>query len=231
MWYCVVVRLKYKNGRNVCGNYVHTLIYRVTLSAMQSIVILLLVNCLGTPLAPTITDIKLIETKNINDKSYSLTFSWEAEQNELRPINTFSGTITPINKRKNRSISPSGRRVEAEDENSNLLPAMYSFTVDNNTNEYTVEDILFVREYKVEVCSHNTRGVNCSTPVNYNIGVEDEEEDNDLPAGVIVSIVFMVIFILIFCCLCFICLLCFWCWPSEWRSYYPERKGKIEKST
>ena len=170
----------------------------------------------GIPLAPVITDIKLVETGSAGvNKSYNLTIFWEANEEELRPIHTFTGTV-------------SLQQLVSSSDDGGAGP--YSFSVDSNTTSYSVGDVAVAREYTVRVCSQNDHGINCSDPTSYLPFTlepdEVEREKEGLPAGVIVSIVLLVVIVLVSCCLCCLCLcLCCFC-PSLWRSYHPSRTGQ-----
>lgn len=182
----------------------------------------------GTPLAPVITEVKLLEDSR-GDKLYNLTFSWEPRREDLRPIDSFSGTVTP---------QPSSR--QADDSVVDQQPKLYSFSIDNTTTKHSIIDIQLAGQYTVQVCSRNKLGFNCSVPKTYPVSVlppspgevgshEEHGDDDDgdgLPAGVIVAIVMLVLLVLLCCCLFLICLFFCICWCSdEWRNYHPEKKG------
>lgn len=179
----------------------------------------------GTPLAPVITEVKLLEDSS-DDKRYNLSVSWETKPEELRPITSFSGTVTLINP---------AEKVDVNTEQDNIIspPTVYTFTVDGNTTQYTVIDVPLAEEYTVEVCSHNRFGENCSDPATYprnailiapnRVGTDD---DDGLPAGAIAAIVLLVIAVLLCCCVLIWCLLLFFfCYCDDWRSYHPEKRG------
>ena len=163
----------------------------------------------GTPLAPVITEIKLVETDSDGgNKTHNLSLSWEATVEELRPIDSFAGTVTPH---------------ELIEETPGA-PQPYSFSVNGNTTSYSVGDVELARRYTVEVCSENRQGQNCTT-VTYS-PFTSEQEDSGLPVGVVVSIVLVVVLVLVTCCLFCLCLCLCCCCPSLWRSYHPQTKGQ-----
>ena len=178
----------------------------------------------GTPLAPVITDIKLLESDRDDgqSKSYNLTFSWKVTLDELRPVDFFTGTLTLRGVRDTNSSSDGDGKSNSKS---------YNFTVDGNTTtEYTVVGVEPASEYTVTVCAWNSRGSNCSLPGTHSSkvgGVKEDEEDDGLPAGVIVSIVLLVVFVLVCCCLCCLCFCLFCCKfkLSDWISYRPEKRG------
>lgn len=188
------------------------------------------ITCTGTPLAPVITEVKLLEDSG-DDKSYNLSFSWETKPEELRPITSFSGTVT---------LSSPAEKDDENTEQDNIISqpsTVYTFTVDGNTTQHTIVDIPLAEEYTVEVCSHNRFGVNCSDPATYPDSdtspgpnrvknVDDDDDDDGLPAGAIAAIVLLVIAVLLCCCVLIWCLLLFiCCYCDEWRSYLPEKRG------
>ena len=174
----------------------------------------------GTPLAPVITDIKLLESDRDDgqSKSYNLTFSWKVTLDELRPVGFFMGTLTLRGVRDTNSSSDGDGKSNSKS---------YNFTVDGNTTtEYTVVGVEPASEYTVTVCAWNSRGSNCSLPGTHSSKVGGVKEDG-LPAGVIVSIVLLVVFVLVCCCLCCLCFCLFCCKfkLSDWISYRPEKRG------
>lgn len=185
----------------------------------------------GTPLAPVITEVKLLEDSS-DDKSYNLSFSWETKPEELRPITSFSVTVT---------LSSPAEKDDENTEQDNIISqpsTVYMFTVDGNTTQHTIVDIPLAEEYTVEVCSHNRFGVNCSDPATYPgnatspgpsrvKNVDDDDDDDGLPAGAIAAIVLLVIAVLFCCCVLIWCLLLFFCCYCDelWRSYHPEKRG------
>ena len=159
------------------------------------------------------------------NKSYDLTLSWKATATDLRPIDSFFITIIA-----------GGRQTEENGNIVNRPPKTYDSSVDGNTTQYTVIDILLADEYIVQVCSQNRQGMNCSasmtyTPPTSGLGMPEDRDRDELPAGAILAIVFLVLFVLCFGC-CFLLLFCFiCCWPDEWRSYHPKKKGKLHTLT
>ena len=219
--YRVVCLIPYKELVYLLSCHTHTLVHTHTYTHLCIIMVLYFPYNVpsGIPLAPVITGVKLQESST--DKSYNLTISWEARQDEVRPIHIFTGSVvlTPL------------RHPVAVFDPSNVV---YGFTVDNNTNEFTIVDVELAPFYRIEVCARNSLGFTCSDARFYAVvdgsitlirdGVQ-EQRDSDLPAGVIVAIVMLVLFVILACCLGFICLLLFFCCCDEWRSYYPESRG------
>lgn len=196
----------------------------------------------GTPLAPSITDIKLLPQE---DGKYNLTFAWSAEVEELRPIDSFSGTIMARNvleeeeeaKQKRESRGEERRRKRATKDEVVSLSPVYSFRVDTDTMEYTVVNVRLAEEYLVEVCSHNKLGFNCSAPETLSSGflkggVTVDEEDDGLAPGVIVGIVILLLLVLLCCCFFCFCLFFFLCcYREDEKAYYPEEKGELSPCT
>ena len=191
----------------------------------------------GTPLAPRITDVKLLPQE---DGKYNLTFAWSAKVEVLRPIDSFTGTVTARNllekeegERKRESAGEERRREREteEDEVVSQTPP-YSFQVDSNTTEHTVVAVRLAEEYVVQVCSNNKLGFNCSAPVTHSSGflrggVTVDEESDELAPGVIVAIV--ILLLLVLCCCCFFCFGLFFflfCYREDEKAYYPEEKGQ-----
>ena len=180
----------------------------------------------GTPLAPVITEIKLLEggRDGQKTKSYNLTFLWEVTADELRPVDFFTGTVTLHGVKETNSTGGSDGKPKR-----GRLSKSYNFTVDDgNTTEFSLVDVELAEEYTVTVCSWNSRGSNCSIPGSHSLGlgeVRDDDDDDGLPAGVIVSIVLLVLSILICCCLCCLCFCLCCCKISDWINYHPEKRG------
>lgn len=189
----------------------------------------------GTPLAPHVTDIKLLQQE---DGKYNLTFAWSAKVEDLRPIDFFTGTVTAVNvlekeegEQKRESEGEEGRRRRATDDEVVSLTPLYSFQVSNGTTEHTVVDVQRAEEYRVQVCSNNKLGFNCSAPETLvsglQKGITSEEGDDDLAPGVIVAIVILLLLVLLCCCF-FCCGLFFFlcCYREDEKAYYPEEKGE-----
>lgn len=190
----------------------------------------------GTPLAPRITDIKLLPQ---GDEKYNLTFAWSAKVEELRPIDSFTGTVTAVNvlekeegEQKRESEGEERRRRRATDDEVVSLTPLYSFQVATDTTEHTVVDVQLAEEYRVQVCSNNKLGFNCSAPETLSSGflkggVTTEEGDDELAPGLIVAIVILLLLVLLCCCF-FCCGLFFFlcCYREDEKAYYPEEKGE-----
>lgn len=177
----------------------------------------------GTPLAPVITDAKLLEEDSGGNKTYDLMFTWEIKREDLKPIDSFFGAITASTIQRETGVIA---REQRED-NTDLT---YNFVVDGSTTEYTVVDVIYTEEYTVQVCSRNRQGFNCSTRVAFDretllasIGrSESHDNDDGVAVGIAIAVVIAVLFviiILIIACFCFIC--------THWTSYHPEGKGVL----
>ena len=181
--------------------------------------------------------------RDSNGGKYNLSFSWVPQLEELRPIDSYSGTVTlshPVEREEDdeEKSGSSKRRSRRQEDDGVASQTFYSLFVDGSVGEYTVVDIQPAEEYTVQVCSRNKLGFNCSVPETYSkipptVSSEANRAGDDgggvvLSVGVIVGVVTLVLLTSCISCLFFSCLLLFLCCASDdWRSYQPDKKGRL----
>ena len=181
--------------------------------------------------------------RDSNGGKYNLSFSWVPQLEELRPIDSYSGTVTlshPVEREEDdeEKSGSSKRRSRRQEDDGVASQTFYSLFVDGSVGEYTVVDIQPAEEYTVQVCSRNKLGFNCSVPETYSkipptVSSEADRAGDDgggvvLSVGVIVGVVTLVVLASCISCLFFFCLLLFLCCASDdWRSYQPDKKGRL----
>ena len=160
----------------------------------------------GTPNSPKVTEAKLVN----DDKDLLIT--WDIEEDELRPVDDFLGTVK-------ETEAPNKRRQIGE-----------SITFESGDREETVQGIDAQKQYEIVICARNEFGLNCSDPVFFVPPITGEpllpEESGGLSTGVIIAIVIILVLLLL-CCLLLLLFLLFYCRKERSRKYFPEKNGKF----
>ena len=133
---------------------------------------------------------------------------WDVEEDELRPVDGYRGTVT-----------------ETKPPESTQQPEVITF--ESEDKEETIQGIDVQKEYEIIICAINQLGFNCSEPVLFQVLITPEpEESGGLATGGIIAIVITLVLLLLCCCLLLLfLLLC--CRRKRSKKYYQEKNGKF----
>ena len=158
------------------------------------------------------------------DDDKDLLITWDIEEDELRPVDNYTGTVTlteKVNERRRQTVNIAREPIVFESEDK----------------EERIQGIDADKIYEIQICARNRFGSNCSEPFTFpailptrRLPTRPEpilpEESGGLATGAIIAIVVVLLLLFLCCLLLLLFLLCF-CQRERSKKYYPQKNGKF----